>query len=138
MEPKNMEPKEILELVRAGFTKQDIALMIAPVAADPAAVQTSVPAAEPAAEPAPAAEAVPAAQPAAPAADLPVPAGVAQPDPQQQPSTADIMREIARLTSAVQANAIANSTMPQGISNPVKAEDIVAQIIRPTVSERGK
>ena len=103
-----MEPKEILELVRAGFTKQDIALMIAPVAADPAAVQTSIPA-EPAAQP--------------------------EPGP-QQPSTADIMREIARLTSAVQANAIANSTMPQGISNPVKAEDIVAQIIRPTFPER--
>ena len=127
-----MEPKEILELVRAGFTKQDIALMIAPVAADSAAVQTSIPA-EPAA-PEAAAEAVPAAEPAAPAA----PAAVAQPEPQpQQPSTADIMREIARLTSAVQANAIANSTMPQGISNPVKAEDIVAQIIRPTYPERG-
>ena len=124
-----MEPKEILELVRAGFTKQDIALMITPVAADPAAVQTSIPA-----EPAAAPEAVPAAEPAAPAA----PAAVAQPEPQpQQPSTADIMREIARLTSAVQANAIANSTMPQGISNPVKAEDIVAQIIRPKFPERG-
>ena len=134
-----MEPKEILELVRAGFTKQDIALMIAPVSADPAGVQTSIPA-EPAA-PEAAAEAVPvaepAAEPAAPATALPVPAGVAQLDPQQQPSTADIMREIARLTSAVQANAIANSTMPQGISNPVKAEDIVAQIIRPTYPERG-
>lgn len=131
-----MEPKEILELVRAGFTKQDIALMIATVAADPAAVQTSIPA-EPAV-PEAAAEPVPAAQPAAPAAELPVPAAVAQLDPQQQPSTADIMREIARLTSAVQANAIANSTMPQGISNPVSADDVVAQIIRPTFPERSK
>ena len=127
-----MEPKEILELVRAGFTKQDIAQMIAPVSSDPAAVQTSIPA-EPA-SPEAAAEAIPAAEPAAPAA----PAALAQQEPQpQQPSTADIMREIARLTSAVQANAIANSTMPQGISNPVKAEDIVAQIIRPTYPERG-
>ena len=128
-----MEPKEILELVRAGFTKQDIALMIAPVAADPAAVQTSIPA-EPAA---PAAE--PEAEPAVPAAAPAAPAAVAQPEPQQQqPSTADIMREIARLTSAVQANAIANSTMPQGISNPVSADDVVAQIIRPTYPERSK
>lgn len=127
-----MEPKEILELVRAGFTKQDIALMVAPVASDPAGVQTSIPA-EPA-EP----EAVPAAEPAAPAVAPAAPAAVAQPEPEpQQPSTADIMREIARLTSAVQANAIANSTMPQGISNPVKAEDVVAQIIRPTFKERG-
>ena len=127
-----MEPKEILELVRAGFTKQDIAQMVAPVAADPAAVQTSIPAEQ--AAPEAAAEAVPAAVPAAPAA----PAAVAQPEPQpQQPSTADIMREIARLNSAIQANAIANSTMPQGISNPVKAEDIVAQIIRPKFPERG-
>lgn len=130
-----MEPKEILELVRAGFTKQDIALMIAPVAADPAepAAPAAVPAAAPAAEPAAAAEPVPAAPAAAPA----VPAPAAQPEP-QQPSTADIMREIARLTSAVQANAIANSTMPQGISNPVSADDVVAQIIRPTYPERSK
>lgn len=120
-----MEPKEILELVRAGFTKQDIVLMIAPGAADPAGVQTSTgePAAEPEAQPAAEPTAEPAAQPAS--------------EPEQQPSTADIMREIARLTSAVQANAIANSTMPQGISNPVKAEDIVAQIIRPKFPERG-
>ncbi len=124
-----MEPKEILELVRAGFTKQDIALMISPLASDPEAVQTS--AAEPAAEPAAAAEAVPAAQPPAQPQTQPA----AQPE---QPSTADIMKEIARLTSAVQANAIANSTLPQGISNPVKAEDVVAQIIRPTYPERGK
>lgn len=125
-----MEPKEILELVRAGFTKQDIAMMIAPVSSVPAEP------AEPAAEPAPAAEAVPAAQPAAqqaaPAADLPVPAAVAQLDPQQQPSTADIMREIAKLTSAVQANAIANSQLPAGVMQPVKAEDVMAEIIRPT------
>ena len=129
-----MEPKEILELVRAGFTKQDIALMIAPVAADPAAVQTSIPAepAEPAAVPEAAAEAVPVTQPAAPAAELPVPAVVAQLDPQQQPSTADIMREIAKLTSAVQANAIANSQLPAGVMQPVKAEDVMAEIIRPT------
>ena len=126
-----MEPKEILELVRAGFTKQDIALMIAPVAADPAGVQTSTAAPEAAAEP------VPAAEPAAPAAEPAAPAAQPEPEP-QQPSTADIMREIARLTSAVQANAIANSTMPQGISNPVKAEDVVAQIIRPSYQERGK
>ena len=126
-----MEPKEILELVRAGFTKQDIALMIAPVAADPAGVQTST------AEPSAAAEPVPVAEPAAPAAAPAAPAAQPEPEP-QQPSTADIMREIARLTSAVQANAIANSTMPQGISNPVKAEDVVAQIIRPSYQERGK
>ena len=124
-----MEPKEILELVRAGFTKQDIALMVAPVASDPADVQTSIPAEPAAAEP------VPAAEPAAPAAAPAAPVAQSEPEP-QQPSTADIMREIARLTSAVQANAIANSTMPQGISNPVKAEDIVAQIIRPTFKER--
>lgn len=120
-----MEPKEILELVRAGFTKQDIALMIAPVAADPAEP------AAPAAVPAAAAEPVPAAEPAAPAAAPAAPAAQPEPEP-QQPSTADLMKEIAKLTSAIQANAIANSKLPAGIGQPVKAEDVMAEIIRPT------
>ena len=128
-----MELEYIIELVHAGFTKQDIAQMISPVSPSLPVSAEKVPEAVPAA----AAEAEPAAEPAAqPAHTEPVPPTTEPVQEPPQPSTADIMREIARLTSAVQANAIANSTMPQGISNPVKAEDIVAQIIRPKFSER--
>lgn len=136
-----MELQYIIELVHAGFTKEDIAQMISPVMPSlpvsaekvPEAAPAAAAEAEPAAEPAAAAEPVPAAQPAH---TEPVPRTTEPVQEPPQPSTADIMREIARLTSAVQANAIANSTMPQGISNPVKAEDVVAQIIRPTYPER--
>ena len=49
---------------------------------------------------------------------------------------ADIMQGIAKLTSAVQANAIAQSAIPQGLQNPPSAEDMLAEIIRPTFKER--
>ena len=50
---------------------------------------------------------------------------------------ADIMQGIAKLTSAVQANAIAQSVIPQRLQNPPSAEDMLAEIIRPTFKERG-
>ena len=46
------------------------------------------------------------------------------------------MQGIAKLTSAVQANAIAQSVIPQGLQNPPSAEDMLAEIIRPTFKER--
>ena len=49
---------------------------------------------------------------------------------------AELMQSIAKLTSAIQANAIAQSVIPSGISNPPKAEDMLAEIIRPTFKER--
>ena len=48
----------------------------------------------------------------------------------------ELMQSIAKLTSAIQANAIAQSVIPSGISTPPKAEDMLAEIIRPTFKER--
>ena len=53
-----------------------------------------------------------------------------------QKTMADIMQGIAKLTSAVQANAIAQSVIPQGLQTPPSAEDMLAEIIRPTFKER--
>ena len=50
---------------------------------------------------------------------------------------AEIMQSIAKLTSAVQANAIAQSVIPGGVPNQPTAEDMLAEIIRPTFKERG-
>ena len=135
-----MELNTILELVKAGFTKDEIMQMAQPehTHADPVPasepVQTPVPSAEPANPPTPVAEpvAVPAAQPVP--AQQPTQAPPAEPS---QPTMADIMQGIAKLTSAVQANAIAQSVIPQGLSNPPSAEDMLAEIIRPTFKERG-
>lgn len=112
-----MNPSEILELVRAGYTKDEINQMSAPA---------PVPVPEPTPEPVP--EPVP--QPA-PADPEPV-----QTSTDPEPSIRDVLQGIAKLTSAIQANAIAQSIVPGGNPNAPRAEDALAEIIRPTYKER--
>lgn len=132
-----MELADIITLVKAGFTKDEIVQMAqpAPAQSDSSPVPEPVPAVVPAAEPKPTAAQVNEPAPG------PGPAPVPQPQPaqqeaQQQPTMADLMQGIAKLTSAVQANAIAQSVIPQGLQNPPNAEDMLAEIIRPTFKER--
>lgn len=129
-----MELTDIMALVKAGYTKDEIAQMDKPTPSDP----NPVPAVEPVATPVPVAEpANPPTQVAEPVA-VPAPAPVPQPAQQEaQPTMAELMQSIAKLTSAVQANAIAQSVIPQGLQNPPSAEDMLAEIIRPTFKERG-
>ena len=131
-----MELTDIMALVKAGYTKDEIAQMEKPQPSDPnpvpvhEPVQTPAQVAEPASVPAQVVE------PVAPAVPTQQPTQT-QPTEQTQPTMADIMQGIAKLTSAVQANAIAQSVIPQGLSNPPSAEDMLAEIIRPTFKERG-
>ena len=128
-----MELNTILELVKAGFTKDEIMQMEKPQPSDP----NPVPAVEPVATPVPVAE--PANPPAQVVEPVAQPAPVPAPQPAQQeaqPTMAEVMQSIAKLTSAVQANAIAQSVIPQGLQNPPSAEDMLAEIIRPTFKER--
>ena len=136
-----MELNDILTLVKAGYTKDEIAQMDSPISANPdispvqQPVQNTAPVPEPSAVPAQANEPVAPAVPAAVPQPQPQPAQT-QPMEQTQPTMADIMQGIAKLTSAVQANAIAQSVIPQGLQNPPSAEDMLAEIIRPTFKER--
>lgn len=132
-----MELTDIMALVKAGYTKDEIAQMEKPQPSDP----NPVPAVQPVANP------VPVAEPANPPAQVVEPVAVPAPQPtpapvpaQQdaQPTMAELMQSIAKLTSAVQANAIAQSTIPAGVSNPPSAEDMLAEIIRPTFHQRGE
>ena len=130
-----MELNTILELVKAGFTKDEIMQMAQPTTpvTDPEPVPTPVDTPAPTPEPTPA-QVV---EPVAPAVPVPAPAPQPVQTPaQDQPTMADIMQGIAKLTSAVQANAIAQSVIPQGLQNPPSAEDMLAEIIRPTFKER--
>lgn len=125
-----MELSDILSLVKAGYTREEINQMENPNPADPDPVPVQQPVVP--AEQAPVQVVEPVAQPVA----QPVP----QPQPVQQdaqPSMADLMQSIAKLTSAVQANAIAQSVIPGG-ANPQTptAEDMIAEIIRPTFKAR--
>lgn len=96
-----MQSSEILELVRAGYTKAEIQAMDAAPAAAPAA--DPVPVAEPAA---PAADPVPAAEPSAPAA----------PDWQQQ-----LFTQLGALTAAIQGQNRAQAEMGAQIIEPYAA-----------------
>lgn len=123
-----MDMQDILRLVQAGYTKEDIDKMVAPAPA-PAADPAPAPAPAPAPDPAPAPEPAPAPDPA------PAPAPTPEPDP--EPSMKDLMLSISKLTSAIQANAIANSVIPGGPDgNQHTAEDAIASIIRPTYKGR--
>ena len=130
-----MELNTILELVKAGFTKDEIMQMAPPTTQNTNTEPVQAPVNTPAPEQEPAPAQV--VEPVAPA--VPVPAPAPQPvqtHAQDQPTMADIMQGIAKLTSAVQANAIAQSVIPQGLQNPPSAEDMLAEIIRPTFKER--
>ena len=107
-----MNIQDILALVRAGFSREEITNMLQP--------NTEAPAPEPIPEPAP----------------QPTPQPTPAPE-QAQPTMSDIMNGIARLTSAVQANAIAQSVIPGGPQKTPTAEDMLAEIIRPTFRKEG-
>ena len=129
-----MELTDILSLVKAGYTREEIEQMEKPQPSDP----NPVPAVQPVATPVPVAE--PTTPPAQVAEPVAVPAPQPAPQPAQQeaqPTMAELMQSIAKLTSAVQANAIAQSVIPAGVSNPPSAEDMLAEIIRPTYHQRG-
>ncbi len=123
-----MELADIMALVKAGYTKDEIAQMDKPNPADPDPVPVQQPVVQTEQTPVQVVEPVPTAVPVA----QPV-----QQDAQPQPSMADLMQSIAKLTSAVQANAIAQSVIPGG-ANPQTptAEDMIAEIIRPTFKAR--
>ena len=123
-----MELTDIMALVKAGYTKDEITQM----AQTPNPVPNPDPVPAPVDKPAQAEEPAPA--PVAEPAPAPTPAPV--PAQEAQPSMADVMQSIAKLTSAIQANAIAQSTLPNGGFQQPTAEDMVAQIIRPTYKER--
>ena len=129
-----MELNDILSLVKAGYTRAEIEQMERPGTPDAAPV--IVPVEEPVqkAEPIPAPVDAPvaAAAPAAVPAPQPLPAQA-----QAEPTMAEIMQSIAKLTSAVQANAIAQSVIPGGVTQQAPtAEEMLAEIIRPTYHER--
>ena len=126
-----MELTDILSLVKAGYTREEIEQMDKPTPSDPnpepVQLQMQIP--------------VPVAEPANPPTQVAEPVATPVPKPAQQeaqPTMAELMQSIAKLTSAVQANAIAQSVIPGGVSNPPRAEEMLAEIIRPTFHQRGE
>ena len=126
-----MTAQEILQLMAGGFSHDEIMQLVTP---------GSVPAPAPAPEPTPEPDHEPTQAPAPAPAPVPDPVPAPEPD---QPSIADLIKinkdlqlQVANLTSAVQANAIARSMMPGVVPNQPDAADILGQIIRPTRSKK--
>lgn len=126
-----MELADIMALVKAGYTRNEIEQMAQANTTVPNTEQLPTPDDTPTPTPEPTPTQV--VEPAPAPAPAPTPTPVQE---EAQPSMADIMQSIAKLTSAVQANAIAHSVIPQGLTNPPSAEDMLAEIIRPTFKER--
>lgn len=131
-----MDAKSIIRLLDAGYTKEEISAMETVPVQTPA-VETPAPTPAPAPVQIPVVNGNPDPYPVP--AEAPVAVAVAEPAPQPtpvpaqeqaQPSMTDVMREIARLTSAVQANAIASSSMP--VQTGTNLDNVMANIIKPT------
>ena len=145
-----MTAQEIITLLQGGFTHDEIMALVQTPAA-PAPVPVSAPAqdpqptAQPIDQPAPAP--VPAPAPAPQPEPAPAPAPAPVPDPEQpdmlklfqgmMAAQTEMQRQMATLTGAIQANAIANSQIPGGgMPNPPDAAAVLAEIIRPTRKEK--
>ena len=130
-----MTVQEILELLRGGYTHDEI---IALTQTSPALAPDPVPAPAPAPEPqpSPAGEPAPAPVPAPAPAPAPEPAPAADQLADLLKANADLQKQVAQLTSTIQANAIAHSMLPGGTPQQPDAAQALAQIIRPTRSSK--
>lgn len=127
-----MDANTIIRLLDAGYTKEEISAMeTVPVQTPavetpaPAPVQIPVVNGNPDPYPAPAEAPVAVAEPAPTPAPTPAP---------EQPSLSDVMHQIAKLTASIQANALANTNIPNGADprGGLTGENALAEIIRPT------
>ena len=126
-----MTAQELLQLMQGGFTHDEIMQLVTP---------DTVSAPAPAPEPSPEPDHEPSPAPAPAPAPVPDPVPAPEPD---QPSLADLIKanqelqlQVTKLTSTVQANAIANSMLPGGVPHQPDAADVLGQIIRPTRSKK--
>lgn len=121
-----MDANTIIRLLDAGYTKEEISALETVQTPTPA-VETPAPVPVPAEAPVEAEVAVP--------APVPTPQPVPTPAPtQEQPSLSDVMHQIAKLTASIQANALANTNIPNGADprGGLTGENALAEIIRPT------
>ena len=107
-----MTKEDVLKLVNAGFSKDEIIALVGPSVPDPKP--------EPAPSPTPEPEPTPAPEPA------PQPA----PAPEQADAIAALTQQVANLTALVQKSNMLRMEQPE--VKPESAEDIIANIIYPT------
>ena len=125
-----MYPSDVLALVNAGFTKDEIMALLAPTPAPvPTPTPEPTPAPDPAPTPAPAPAPDPAPAPAPAPAPTPAPPIIRTPDDASQEMFNNILNQMKALTQAVYQNNIIGSNNP--LPTQRTAEDITAEIINP-------
>ena len=107
-----MTKEDVLKLVNAGFSKDEIIALVGPSVPDPKPEPEPVPSPEP--EPVPEPSAAP--QPAA--------------SPEQADAISALAQQVANLTALVQKSNMLRMEQPE--VKPESAEDIIANIIYPT------
>ncbi|MBO7253028.1 MAG: hypothetical protein J6V25_10445 [Oscillospiraceae bacterium] len=130
-----MTAQEIIQLLNGGFTHDEIiALTQATTAAATVTVSDPAPVQEPTTAQADEPSEVSAADPSPePVQD---PAGKSDQIQALLTAQADLQKQVAKLTSTLQAQAIANSVLPGGITQHPDASQILGQVIRPTRSKK--
>lgn len=113
-----MNSADVIKMLNAGFTREEILNMDAAPAADPQQAPAPDPQPTPAAEPQP-----------SPAAD-PQPVSVPDPQPAPVPSWDRLMREFADLKRAVQAGNRNAAQQPAPVT--MDGDTVLANIIAPT------
>ena len=122
--------EQILQLIQGGFTHDEIMQLTG----------TAVPTPAPAPEPTPTPDPEP--TPSQAPDPVPAPAPVPAPEPAQPDlsdlikANAELQKQMAQLTSAVQANAIAHTMLPGGVPQQPDAAQVLGEIIRPTRSKK--
>lgn len=125
-----LSTREILELIRAGFTKSEIDEMVKAEQQDPAPTPEATPASDaPSGDPAPSPEPSPAPTPTPTPADQ---APAAAPS-ETEKLLAALGMKLDRMTAAMQRQNIGGMENP---NNQITPDQVVAQIINPHINDK--
>lgn len=123
-----LSTREILELIRAGFTKSEIDEMVKAEQKDPASTPEATPASDaPTDDPAPSPDPAPAPTPAPTQDPAPAPAPAAAPS-ETEKLLAALGMKLDRMTAAMQHQNIGSVENP---NNALTADQVIASIINP-------
>lgn len=130
-----MTAQEIIQLLNGGFSHDEI-IALTQAQEQPATV--SIPDPAPVPEPTTAQADEPTEVSAPDPSPEPTPDAAGKPDQIQALLTAqaDLQKQVAKLTSTLQAQAIAKSVLPGGMTQQPDASQVLGQIIRPTRSKK--
>lgn len=119
-----ISPEDVLKLVNAGFSKDEIGKMFSG-SYEPQAPAAPIEPQEPAAP----------AAPAEPKPNLPEQEAPAEPSPEQS-AIDKLTAEVTRLTAIVQKSNLLSAQQPE--VKPITGEDIISQIIFPSYKQGNK